>query len=115
VQSDLLTDEDNADAEIPLPDSTNQVQPADGEAEEVVDDEMLKEPGGSDPMYSSPYSSFLLPLLGPGSLSTKNSGSSNQSGAFVFVCMRACVGACVSIGVGVYVGANACVCVCVCW
>jgi hypothetical protein len=66
VQSDLLTDDDEAEAQIPLSDPCNHVGHVQDDVDEPLeDDDRLYEHGSTAPMYSSPYSSFLFPLLSP--------------------------------------------------
>jgi hypothetical protein len=65
-----------------LPNSGDEVAHEQEDAEEAVeDDEMLREQGSTAPMYSSPYSSFLLPLLLPGSLQPR---SDSGNGVFTY-------------------------------
>jgi hypothetical protein len=77
----LVVDEDSMDAEIPLPDCDGVVENSVVE-EDSIDESELTEQGGSGPVYSSQYSSFLLPLLTSGSL--KNGRSGNNGGVFIY-------------------------------
>jgi hypothetical protein len=77
----LLTNDDKAEAQIPLPDPSNDVGHVQDDVDEPLeDDDRLYENGTTALMYSSPYSSFLLPLLSPVSFTViGNSGGGRRS------------------------------------
>jgi hypothetical protein len=76
----MLTEDDNAEAQIPLPDCCDAVGRVQDDVDDPLeDDDRLFEHGSSEPMYSSPYSSFLLPLLPSSSFEDIGSSSSSSS------------------------------------